>query len=173
MSALSARGATTLLVDGAVPADFPRSVPPPDLVIIEMGFPVGFAALNRLLAERALSQEVHVMRYSTHVHESLAGLFHRGAGLQMLIREVSNLARNPAVALDARAHVVAHNGLTPEPSTPLAESVCRVLAAGVPAAARRTNGHDTRVETVSGPHDTSGRASPARSGWARRSRAGW
>jgi sugar diacid utilization regulator len=153
LSALSARGATTLLVDGAVPADFHRSVPPPNLVIVEMGFPVGFAAVNRLLAERSLSQEVHVMRYSTHVHESLAGLFHRGAGLQILIREVSNLARNPALVLDARAHVMAYNGLTPESVDSLVESMCRLLAVGVPAAARRTNGHDTRVETVSGPHE--------------------
>ncbi|CAN5474283.1 helix-turn-helix domain-containing protein [soil metagenome] len=149
LSALSARGATTLLVDGAVPADFPRSRLPPNLVVIEMGFPVGFAALNRLLAERALSQEVHVMRYSTHVHESLAGLFHRGAGLQILIREVSNLARNPAVALDARGHVVAHNGLAAEAVDSLAESVRTVLAADLPASARRTAGHDTRVESIS------------------------
>ena len=119
-----------------------------------MGFPVGFAALNRLLAERALSQEVHVMRYSTHVHASLAGLFHRGAGLQTLIREVSNLARNPAVALDARGHVVAHNGLSPDASVSLAESMCRVLAVELPAAARRTDGHDTRIEPVAGPHDS-------------------
>jgi sugar diacid utilization regulator len=152
VSALNARGATALLVDGAVPADFPRSGLPLNLVVIEMGFPIGFAAVNRLLAERSLSQEVHVMRYSTHVHESLAGLFHRGAGLEILIREVSNLARNPAMVLDARGHVMAYNGLTPESAESLVESTCRVLAAGVPAA-RRTGGHDTRVEPVTGPHD--------------------
>ena len=151
LTALTARGATTLLVDGAAPADFGRSGLPAGLVVIEMALPVGFAALNRLLAERALSQEVHVMRYSTHVHASLAGLFHRGAGLQILIREVSNLARNPAMALDARGNVVAHNGLAADTVDVLTESVCAMLETGVTAAARRSSAHDTRVETVVGP----------------------
>src|SRR5690348_14192633 len=63
LSTLGARGATALVVDGVTPADVARTALPPSFVIIEMGIPVGFAALNRLLAERALSQEVHVMRY--------------------------------------------------------------------------------------------------------------
>ncbi|MCV7288346.1 helix-turn-helix domain-containing protein [Mycolicibacterium wolinskyi] len=152
LSALTARGATTLLVDGVIPPDLGRL--PTGLVVVELGIPVGFAALNRLLAERALSQEVHVMRYSTHVHASLAGLFHRGAGLQILVREVSNLARNPAVALDARGHVVAHTGLTPETLAPLADSVNDMLAADVPAAERRSDGHDTRIQPITGLHDS-------------------
>jgi sugar diacid utilization regulator len=121
-------------------------------VIVEMSFPVGFAALNRLLAERALNQEVHVMRYSTHVHASLAGLFHRGAGLEMLIREVSNLARNPAMALDARGNVVAHSGLGDDAAVSLSEEIGPMLAAPLPAA-RRSIGHDTRVESVAGPNN--------------------
>jgi sugar diacid utilization regulator len=153
MSALVARGAATLLVDGVLPLNFCRSGLPSTLVVIEMGIPVGFAALNRLLAERALNQEVHVMRYSTHVHDSLAGLFHRGAGLRILIREVSNLADNPAVALDSRGHLVAHNGLAADAVAPLAESVCGMLAADLPGA-RRIDGHDTRVQTVTGLHDS-------------------
>lgn len=150
LTALAARGATTLLIDGSAPAELTAALPP-QLVVIELEFPVGFAALNRLLAERALNQEVHVMRYSTHVHASLAGLFHRGAGLQMLIREVSNLARNPAMALDARGNVVAHNGLGDDAVAALIDSVAPLLAADLPAA-RRHVGHDTRVERVVGPH---------------------
>jgi len=153
LSALVARGAAALLVDGVLPLNFPTSGLPPALVVIEMGIPVGFAALNRLLAERALNQEVHVMRYSTRVHDSLAGLFHRGAGLRILIQEVSNLAHNPAVALDSRGHLVAHNGLAADAVAPLAESVCAMLAADQPAA-RRIDGHDTRVQTVTGPHES-------------------
>ncbi|MEV0671084.1 helix-turn-helix domain-containing protein [Mycobacterium sp. NPDC050441] len=152
LSALAARGATTLLVDGVLPPDL--SPVPDRLVIIELGIPVGFAALNRLLAERALSQEVHVMRYSTQVHASLAGLFHRGAGLQILVREVSNLARNPAVAIDARGHVVAHNGLAPEMLAPLSDSIIEMVTADVPAAERRPDGHDTRIQPIAGPHES-------------------
>lgn len=150
LAALTARGATTLLVDGTMPAEFTDDELPPDLVVIETGFPVGFAALNRLLAERALSQEVHVMRYSTHVHASLAGLFHRGAGMQMLIREVSNLARNPALALDARGNVVAYNGLAAGTVATLNEVIAPILAEDLPAA-KRIAGHDTRIERLDGP----------------------
>ncbi|WP_349269749.1 PucR family transcriptional regulator [Mycolicibacterium parafortuitum] len=151
VAALAARGATTLIVDGETPADFPYSRLPADMVVVEMGFPVGFAALNRLLAERALSQEVHAMRYATHVHASLAGLFHRGAGLQMLVREVSNLARNPAMALDARGNVVAHNGFSAESATAVAESILPLLTEELTAAARLSAHHDTRVERFEAP----------------------
>ncbi|SON61070.1 Purine catabolism regulatory protein [Mycobacterium simulans] len=149
--AVAARGATMLVVDGRIPADFPRSGLPGALVVVEMPFPVGFAALSRLLAERTLSQELEAMRYSTHVNAALAGLFHRGAGLQMLIREVSNLARNPAIALNARGLVVAHNGLAADAVSVLSDSVRRMLAMGVPAA-RRSSEHDIRVDPVAGPH---------------------
>ncbi|BBY17523.1 PucR family transcriptional regulator [Mycolicibacterium litorale] len=171
LSVLGARGAAALLIDGTVPPDYVRSALPPGLAVVELGIPVGFAALNRLLAERTLSQEVHVMRYSTHVHASLAGLFHRGAGLQILIREVSNLASNPALALDARGNVVAQHGLLPETLGPLAEAVCQMVSADMPAAQRRT-GHDTRVHAVTGPQHSTWTcvASPIRLG---KSFEGW
>jgi sugar diacid utilization regulator len=153
LAALAARGATTLLIDGTVPDDaLPTG--PVRLTIVELATPVGFAALNRLLAERALSQEMHVMRYSTQVHGSLAGLFHRGAGLATLMREVSNLARNPALALDARGTVVAQHGLSPESLAPLATSVCELLATDLTAADRRRSAHDTRVAQVRGPAES-------------------
>ncbi|MCV7145096.1 helix-turn-helix domain-containing protein [Mycobacterium riyadhense] len=148
---MASRGATLLLVDGSIPADLPRTGLPSGLVIIEMGLAAGFAALNRLLAERALSQELQAMRYSTHVHDSLAGLFHRGAGLQVLIREVANLSGNPAMALNAHNQVVAHHGLAADAVTVLSDSVSRILATGVPAA-RRSSVCETRVDPVAGPH---------------------
>ncbi|TRW81839.1 PucR family transcriptional regulator [Mycolicibacterium sp. 018/SC-01/001] len=155
LTAVAARGATTLLVDGTVPADLLRTGLPARLVVIELDMPIGFAALNRLLAERALSQEVHVMRYSTHVHGSLAGLFHRGAGLQTLMREVATLARSAAMALDARGVVVASHGLSADHLPPLADSVSTLLATDLTAAARHRGGaHDTRVAQIRGPEES-------------------
>lgn len=111
LSSLAARSASAIIVDGPLPPAVTREQIPGDLVVIEMGFPIGFSALNRLLAERTLTQEVHVMRYATHVHQSLAGLLYRGAGMSMLLREVSALSHSPALVFDARCEVVAHNGL--------------------------------------------------------------
>jgi sugar diacid utilization regulator len=153
LTAVAARGAATLVVDGAIPSDFPRSGLPAAMVVIEMASPVGFGALNRLLAERTVSYELHAMRYSKQVHASLAGLFRRGAGLEILVREVCNLARNPAMALDARGHVVAHNGLAADAVEALSDSVARLLAPGTPAA-RRSSAHESLVEPVAGPHDS-------------------
>ncbi|CAN3127358.1 PucR family transcriptional regulator [Mycobacterium sp. smrl_JER01] len=152
LAALAARGATTLLVDGSVPAGFAPAAVPAGMVVVETAFPVGFSALNRLLAERALNQEVHVMRYATHVHASLAGLFHRGAGLALLVREVSNLAKNPAIALDARGQVVAHNGFPAETAAGLTESILPELTTDLPAGERLSAHHDTRVTPLECPN---------------------
>ncbi|EOM75284.1 PucR family transcriptional regulator [Rhodococcus rhodnii] len=119
MSSLAARGASAIIVDGSLPDAVTRDLIPADLVVVELSFPIGFGALNRLLAERTLTQEVHVMRYATHVHQSLAGLLHRGAGMSMLLREVAALSHSPAVVLDPRGEVVAHHGI----DKPLLEAV--------------------------------------------------
>ncbi|UYP19273.1 helix-turn-helix domain-containing protein [Rhodococcus sp. Z13] len=144
VSAISARGAAALVVDGALPAAL--GALPPGLPVVELDLPVGFAALNRLLAERSLSQEVHVMRYSVHVHSTLAGLLHRGAGLDLLIKEVSSLAQHPAVALDTRGQPVAHHGMDPAGIIEFTARLYEALA-GAPASIARSH-HDTRVVEV-------------------------
>ncbi|MGV9716788.1 PucR family transcriptional regulator [Rhodococcus pyridinivorans] len=147
LSALAARDAAALVVDGAVPAGMSW---PAGLVVIELDLPVGFAALNRLLAERSLMQEVHVMRYSAHVHSTLAGLLHRGAGLTLLVKEVSALAQHPAIALDARGQAVAFHGV----DAVRAEEISAILhkQLSTVTAAERHAPHDTRVleEVVGG-----------------------
>ncbi|MFW0783621.1 helix-turn-helix domain-containing protein [Gordonia sp. CPCC 206044] len=145
MSSLAARGASAVIVDGPLPPGVTREHMPAGLVVIEMGFPIGFPALNRLLAERTLTQEVHVMRYATHVHQSLAGLLHRGAGMSMLLREVSALSHSPALVLDARCETVAHNGL--EKST--LELVVPPLRAGLTGRDDIRDHHDAATVTVS------------------------
>lgn len=114
LNALAARGAAALIVDGALPAVIAAMDLPDKMAVVELSFPIGFADLNRLLAERSLNQEVHVMRYSSHVHSTLAGLLHRGAGMEILIREVSTLAHHAAFALDARGAVVSQYGMDPD-----------------------------------------------------------
>ncbi|MBH0121914.1 PucR family transcriptional regulator [Rhodococcus sp. NPDC003382] len=143
MPAVAARGAAALVVDGALPAAITSW--PPGLPVVELDLPVGFAALNRLLAERSLMQEVHVMRYSAHVHSTLAGLLHRGAGLTLLIKEVSSLAQHPAVALDARGQAVAYHGIERTAVREISERLHDSLT-GASAAGR--GHHDTRVIDV-------------------------
>ncbi|TCN50838.1 sugar diacid utilization regulator [Rhodococcus sp. SMB37] len=141
VSAIAARGAAALIVDGAAPAS--DATWPLGLPVIELDLPVGFAALNRLLAERSLTQEVHVMRYSALVHSTLAGLLHRGAGLALLIKEVSSLAQHPALVLDARGQVVAHHAIDRVVVDEITEHLQGPLAAA-PTASRHQH-HDTRV----------------------------
>ena len=111
LGSLLARGAPAVIVDGPLPSTMTADSFPTGLVVVEMGFPIGFGPLNRLLAERALTQEVHVMRYATHVHQSLAGMLHRGAGMPLLLREVSALSHSPAVALDSHCQPVADHAI--------------------------------------------------------------
>ncbi|SON59076.1 Purine catabolism regulatory protein [Mycobacterium simulans] len=149
LASLATRGAAVLVVDGPIPAEVPRSGLPTGLVVIEMAARVGFAALSRLFATLTLNQEVPVMRYSMHVHALLARLFHRGAGLEILIREVCNLARNPAMVLDARGQVIAQAGLGVNDIEALADSARHVLATGIPSARRLTE-QGSRMERVVG-----------------------
>lgn len=129
LKSLSARGAGALVIDGTAPSDAEW---PPGLPIVELGFPVGFTALNRLLAERALTQEAHVMRYGMMVHQALAALLHRGAGVPMLIREVSSLTSRPALALDVRGRLIVHSGLTEYDEGEVA-SLLAILTQALPA----------------------------------------
>ncbi|WAM17876.1 PucR family transcriptional regulator [Rhodococcus sp. JS3073] len=151
LESLVARGAGVLLVDGSAPAD---TVWPTGLTVVELGFPVGFTALNRLLAERALTQEAHVMRYALTVHQSLAGLLHRGAGLPMLIREVAALTSDVAVALDVRGRLLAHAGL-PDAEDAGTVALLEALANALPRLeesppARMHNVHVLRLEHPDG-----------------------
>ncbi|CAM4447473.1 carbohydrate diacid transcriptional activator CdaR [Mycobacterium basiliense] len=150
LDTLTIRGATALVVDGPAPEEFMHHQFSDELVVIEMSSRVGFGALNRLLAERTLNHELQMMRYAMRVRASLAELFHRGAGLQMLTREVCHLARNPAMALNARGQVAAHCGLGGRTLEALSKSVPQALAAGVPASQRAAMQH-TRVDRVAGP----------------------
>ncbi len=145
VSAIAARGAAALIVDGAAPTS--STTWPSGLPVIELDLPVGFAALNRLLAERSLTQEVHVMRYSALVHSTLAGLLHRGAGLALLIKEVSSLAQHPALVLDARGQVVAHHGTDRAVVDEITEHLRGLLAAPT---SNRHQHHDTRVVEQTG-----------------------
>ncbi|WP_063130887.1 PucR family transcriptional regulator [Nocardia fusca] len=142
LASLVARGARVLIVDGSAPTGM---VWPDGLTVVELSFPVGFTALNRLLAERTLTQEAHVMRYALTVHQSLAGLLHRGAGLPMLIREVAVLTGHIALALDNRGRLLAHAGALDADtagSTAVLEALAKVLPNledAPPAAAHTVN----------------------------------
>lgn len=124
LASLVARGARVLIVDGSAPDDM---VWPAGLTVLELGFPVGFTALNRLLAERTLTQEAHVMRYAHTVHQSFAGLLHRGAGLPILIREVAALTTQTALALDSRGRLLAHAGHSDAEIGVLLEAIVEAL----------------------------------------------
>ncbi|MEV0947398.1 helix-turn-helix domain-containing protein [Rhodococcus sp. NPDC049939] len=141
LEAVAARRASVLIIDGSAPRDITW---PANLTVVELELPVGFTALNRLLAERALTQEAHVMRYAVTVHQSLAGLLHRGAGLPMLIREVATLTSGIAVALDVRGHLLAQAGL-PDVESEDAIALRESLAAALPRLNASSSAH---------PHNT-------------------
>ncbi|MDI9915962.1 helix-turn-helix domain-containing protein [Rhodococcus sp. IEGM 1379] len=128
LKSLLARGAGAVIVDGTAPAS---TVWPPSLPAVELAFPVGFTVLNKLLAERALTQEAHVMRYGVMVHQSLAALLHRGAGVPMLVREVSSLTSRPALALDVRGKLIYQSGL-PDKEGEATSTLVMSLTASLP-----------------------------------------
>nr|WP_308192038.1 helix-turn-helix domain-containing protein [Gordonia zhenghanii] len=147
-TSLLSRGSSALLVDGPFPTSIDSDDVPDGLTVIEVPLPIGFAALNRLLAERTLTQEVHVMRYASHVHQSLAGLLHRGAGMSTLLKEVSSLSDSPAVVFDARCETVAHHGLTRQPL----DLILPPLQEHLVDRASHGDNHDTVTTTLQTPN---------------------
>ncbi|MEV6140037.1 helix-turn-helix domain-containing protein [Nocardia sp. NPDC051990] len=148
LSSLAARGAAVLIIDGVAPENSRWS---DEVPVFEIGSPVGFTAMNRLLAERALTQEAHVMRYGVMVHQALVTLLHRGAGLPTLIREVSKLTSNPAVALDVRGDLIAASGLK-DSTSQSSVVLLNHLAEALPTRSERPVGHgqDVRVLELGG-----------------------
>lgn len=54
----------------------------------------------RLVAQLALAHESHVLRYATSVHERLASLLHRGAGIEAICQQLERLTDCAVAFLD-------------------------------------------------------------------------
>lgn len=107
LQSLAERGVSVVFVVGTTPTATDLLIDAP-FPLVQMAPSVTFPALNRLVAELALSKQAHVLRYGLTVHQSLAELLYRGSGLSALGRQMSRLSGCPVVLLDPHGRRLAY-----------------------------------------------------------------
>ncbi len=125
LTALGARSCAAVVVAGEAPGARLVSAGSPPVVIA--GGALSFVALSRLVAEKNLAQDAHVLAYGVNVHRALSEVLYRGSGLATMAREISRLARCPTFLLDANCAVLAYESLGPA-AVPDPSELVRLLA---------------------------------------------
>lgn len=101
-----------LLEAGALPLPAKEGLEDsPPIVVVPNG--LTYRRASRLVAEKALAQDAHVLAYGVRVNRALGEVLYRGSGLETMAREISRLARCPTFLLDARFGVLAYESLSP------------------------------------------------------------
>lgn len=111
-ASLSRRGAVGLIVTSDGTPILPRHLPD-TLAIVRMTAAVSFHQLNRLVAEKVLSYQTHVLEYGMRVHRTMSELLYRGAGLAAMAGQLSRLSGCPVFLLDTHLSIVAYESLAP------------------------------------------------------------
>ncbi|MBO0806029.1 MAG: helix-turn-helix domain-containing protein [Nocardiopsaceae bacterium] len=141
---LAGSGCAAVLLRSAAPRDPlppPRDpAPPPSadgLVVIEVPESVRRRTVVELVATLSLAYQAHVLRYGQRVHNSLAQLLHRGAGITALCSRLARLSDCSAAIVGNDLHLLAFDpgpgGLDPHAVTTAlkgAEGRLGELAAG-------------------------------------------
>lgn len=115
------------------PAVFVDTASDPGFTDVTLPLVVGppglsYRVLGRLIAEKSIAQEAHVLAYGVKVHRALGEVLYRGSGLTTMAREIARLARCPAFLLDAHFGVLVYESLTPF-AVPDPSELVRLLAA--------------------------------------------
>ncbi len=89
---------------GPLAADF--RIP---LVLLPEG--ATFRRLSRLVGEKSLTRDAHVLAYGLSVQRELADVLYRGAGLSAMARRVARLSGRPIFVLGTQLDVLAYESL--------------------------------------------------------------
>lgn len=132
LAELRARRPVALVVAGGEPATpeadradtaDPEAADAEAMPIITVGAHTDFRQVGRLVAELVLAHEAHVMRYGVRVHQALAELSYRGAGISALCHQMSRLSQCAVAVLDSDYQVLefAQAGSVGESPSPAGE----------------------------------------------------
>lgn len=122
-----APGADRASVAGVVPIGEASGLP---LVVMPDG--ATYQRVSRLIGEKSLTREAHVLAYGIGVQRELADVLYRGAGLTAMARRVSRLSGRPIFVLGAQLEVLAYESLTPA-AVPDPDELVRTLKEAIVA----------------------------------------
>jgi sugar diacid utilization regulator len=114
---LAGAGASALVVPAST------AVPPwLEAVCADCGLPLvaappgaTFRRISRLVGEKSLTRDAHVLAYGLSVQRELADVLYRGAGLSAMARRVARLSGRPIFVLGIQLDVLAYESLAAGP----------------------------------------------------------
>jgi sugar diacid utilization regulator len=99
--ALQARGVSALAVNASEPGEpLRKAACAAGLPLLGLPEHTAHLALSRLVAEKNLAREAHVLRYGVTVHHALGEVLYRGAGLSAMANQVRRLSGCSVLMLD-------------------------------------------------------------------------
>lgn len=148
--ALLRSGCAAVLVRGDSPLRVPHEWAEGMPVVVAVPSAVSRRSVVELVAMLSLAHQTHVLRYGQRVHETLAGLLHRGAGLTALCSRLARLSECAVAILDVDLHLLAFD---PGPGRDLDPHVVASAVKGVAGrldaiAAGAGQGHGVGVLTM-------------------------
>jgi sugar diacid utilization regulator len=84
-------------------------------VIAFDGGTIDFSQLSKLVAQKVLTPKSHILEYGVMIHETLAELLYRGAGLTAMVQHLSRLSGCPVFLMDTHLDAITYEALTPTP----------------------------------------------------------
>lgn len=127
---LSKRGVSALFVSGAEASDLPSwqakvaGAGPMTVVLAPPGS--SYRVISRLVVEKSIAREAHVLAYATGVQRELSDVLYRGAGLTAMARRVSRMSWRPVYVLGSHFEVLAYESLGAGP-VPDPDEIVRML----------------------------------------------
>ena len=130
MPSLRARSVTALAVNASEPGERLRTAAcATGLPLLGLPEQTAHLALSRLVAEKNLANEAHVLRYGVTVHHALGEVLYRGAGLAAMANQVRRLSGCSVLMLDTHLEFLVSDLVDVGP--PLAEEVAACVRAKI------------------------------------------
>jgi sugar diacid utilization regulator len=127
---LHARGVAALAVNASEPGELLRDAAlAAGLPLLGLPEQTAHLALSRLVAEKNLANEAHVLRYGVTVHHALGEVLYRGAGLSAMANQVRRLSGCSVLMLDTHLEVLVSDLVGTGPQ--LAEEVTSCVRATI------------------------------------------
>ncbi len=116
MPTLHARSVSALAVNASEPGELLRKAAcAAGLPLLGLPEQTAHLALSRLVAEKNLANEAHVLRYGVTVHHALGEVLYRGAGLSAMANQVRRLSGCSVLMLDTHLEFLVSDLVGVEP----------------------------------------------------------
>jgi sugar diacid utilization regulator len=130
MPTLHARGISALAVNASEPGELLRKAAgAAGLPLLGLPEQTAHLALSRLVAEKNLANEAHVLRYGVTVHHALGEVLYRGAGLSAMANQVRRFSGCSVLMLDTHLECLVSDLVGADPL--LAEEVTACVRATI------------------------------------------